>query len=223
MKSSTCQVLVVDGFVPRQTCEEIVRSAGKKRPFDLEVGGGIVDGGKVEAKSLVDKTVRNAQSCPLGSLDPLVNSIMQQIVSELVEPVFGLTVDYWELPQILIYLPGGHYSSHIDGEIVGVNRQRRVLEWQRTADRDVSVVWYLNEEFRGGELEFPRFGLTIRPKTGMVVVFPSTHMYVHAAQPVIDGTRYAIVSWIAAVGTPRVFPTPPPHVLNHASGLTAAD
>ncbi len=53
-------------------------------------------------------------------------------------------------------------------------------EWRRIADRDVSFLFYLNSEFGGGELEFPELGLTIKPKKGMMIAFPSYKEYVQA-------------------------------------------
>jgi hypothetical protein len=46
-------------------------------------------------------------------------------------------------------------------------------------DRDISVVWYLNEDFVGGELVFPLFDLSIRPEAGMIVTFPSNRDRAH--------------------------------------------
>jgi predicted 2-oxoglutarate/Fe(II)-dependent dioxygenase YbiX len=52
---------------------------------------------------------------------------------------------------------------------------------------------YLNDDYEGGELWFPRFNLTIKPKAGDVVVFPSTYIYEHASQDMVSGTKYSVV------------------------------
>lgn len=58
----------------------------------------------------------------------------------------------------------------------------------------ISVVAYLNDDYEGGEIYFPRFdGLTIKPKAGDIVVFPSTFIYEHASQDMISGIKYAVV------------------------------
>jgi hypothetical protein len=56
-----------------------------------------------------------------------------------------------------------------------------------------SIVVYLNDDYEGGELWFPRFDLTIKPKAGDIVVFPSTYIYEHASQDMISGTKYSVV------------------------------
>lgn len=57
----------------------------------------------------------------------------------------------------------------------------------------ISIVVYLNDNYEVGELWFPRFDLTIKPKTGDIVVFPSTYIYEHASQDMISGTKYSVV------------------------------
>ena len=47
----------------------------------------------------------------------------------------------------------------------------------------------------GGELTFPHFGTTVKPKTGSVVIFPSNFPYTHTAHPVEDGVKYSLVTW----------------------------
>ena len=62
--------------------------------------------------------------------------------------------------------------------------------------RRVSTVYYLNDNYTGGEINFPRFGITFKPKANQMIVFPSNFMYNHSVSPVIEGNRYAVVSWL---------------------------
>lgn len=58
----------------------------------------------------------------------------------------------------------------------------------------ISIVVYLNDDYEGGEIWFPRMdNLSIKPKTGDIVVFPSTYIYEHASQDMVSGTKYAVV------------------------------
>ncbi len=99
----------------------------------------------------------------------------------------------------------GTIQPHSDAENWDAGSQR----WVRGIDRDFSVLLYLNEGFEGGGLEFPNFGLRLTPKAGMLVAFPADHRYVHAALPISEGERFVLVSWCAALGTPRVGRAPP--------------
>ncbi|VVG70719.1 Fe(II)-dependent oxygenase [Pandoraea apista] len=62
--------------------------------------------------------------------------------------------------------------------------------------RCVSALLYLNEDYEGGELIFPRLGATHRAKAGELVLFPSE--YLHAVSPVLKGTRYCFVGFFLA-------------------------
>lgn len=57
----------------------------------------------------------------------------------------------------------------------------------------VSIVVYLNDDYEGGEIYFPRFDLSHKPEVGDIVVFPSTYVYEHASQDMISGTKYSVV------------------------------
>ena len=57
----------------------------------------------------------------------------------------------------------------------------------------ISAVIYLNDDYEGGELWFPRFDLDLKPKRGDIAIFPSTFIYEHASKEMIDGTKYAVV------------------------------
>lgn len=80
--------------------------------------------------------------------------------------------------QILKYEGGEEYKAHYDG-----------------LNRSVSVLLYLNDNYEGGELEFPFFKVKIKPQKGMMVLFPSNYAYTHIAHPVTKGTKYCLVTW----------------------------
>jgi predicted 2-oxoglutarate/Fe(II)-dependent dioxygenase YbiX len=203
------RIRIAKKFVARDLCEQIIASVDPDKVFDMSLLN-VQEGGTVENMGRhVDAEVRYTQSANLDAVDDEVNGTMQRIVADLVEPFYEFAIDYWEAPQLLIYPPGGHYLPHVDGEYVYYDTNPQG-EWRRITDRDVSVIWYLNDDFTGGQLTFPDLDVTITPAPGMVVAFPSTHQFFHGALPVESGMRYAIVTWMAAVGTPRVLAQPPP-------------
>lgn len=62
--------------------------------------------------------------------------------------------------------------------------------------RRVSWVYYINDNYTGGEICFPRFNLTYKPAANELIFFPSNYVYNHSVLPVLEGTRYAVVSWL---------------------------
>lgn len=134
-----------------------------------------------------------------------VHVLMRDIFVNQVGRHYGTAVEWFERPELLRYRPGGHYSPHADAE----NWDAVSRGWQRSIDRDFSILLYLNDDFEGGGLEFPNFGLRLTPRAGMLVGFPSDHRYVHSAEPITAGERFVMVCWCAARGTPRVGKSPP--------------
>ena len=110
-----------------------------------------------------------------------------------VAPRYNCQFKSYEPVQFLGYPVGGHYKGHNDGE--HFNYETR--QWEKIMDRDVSFLFYLNDQYGGGELEFYDLGLTIKPKKGMMIAFPSYKDFAHKVHPVTWGHRYTLVSWVA--------------------------
>jgi hypothetical protein len=53
-----------------------------------------------------------------------------------------------------------------------------------------SLVAYVNDDYEGGEIHFPNQNITIKPKAGSLIMFPSQQPYVHEVMPITSGTRY---------------------------------
>lgn len=83
---------------------------------------------------------------------------------------------------LLKYSEGEQYHGHYDG---GTD-----------TGRAISALLYLNDDYEGGELEFPHFDVKIKPQAGMLILFPSNFAYFHIAHPVTKGTKYGLVTWI---------------------------
>lgn len=62
--------------------------------------------------------------------------------------------------------------------------------------RKISMVYYMNDNYSGGEIVFPRFDLQYKPEADEMIMFPSTYVYNHSVLPVVNGIRYAVVSWL---------------------------
>ena len=95
---------------------------------------------------------------------------------------YGLETEWHDQWNILKYGVNQHFMNHVDDHI--------------TFHRRMSIVYYMNDDYEGGEINFPRFNLSIKPKAHDLLVFPSAYVYNHSVSPVTSGTRYAVVSWL---------------------------
>jgi len=101
------------------------------------------------------------------------------------------------------------YSRYMDGHKINKDEYRLetdnipVKKWQEGAnmgphadgydgnkDLAFSLVCYLNENYEGGEISFPGHNITIKPKKGSMIMFPSQTPFIHEVKPIISGDRY---------------------------------
>jgi predicted 2-oxoglutarate/Fe(II)-dependent dioxygenase YbiX len=153
---------------------------------------------------VVNTKIRDTQQVHLPSaIRKKLRSIDDASVRAFINPFYEVEVRDREPSQILHYGVGGHYIPHVDAETlykddIGLDM------WEKTLDRDLSVVYFLNDDFSGGELFFPQLDLLIKPEAGMLVCFPSDHNYIHGVNPVTSGHRYTVVTWMRVNGMPTV-------------------
>jgi hypothetical protein len=83
---------------------------------------------------------------------------------------------------VLKYQTGQEYKQHVDA---GTKN-----------NRIVSMVMYLNDDYEGGNIEFPYLNFNLKPPANSMIFFPSNYIYAHIAHPVTEGTKYAVVQWI---------------------------
>jgi len=128
---------------------------------------------------------RNPELKSEGSAKTLLSSYLDEVLLPFVK---DYQLDHRALAwnsnegwQLLKYGVGQHFVNHVDDS--------------KMFPRTVSMSFYINDNYEGGEIEFPRFGLQIKPEPNQLVMFPSNYVYNHLVYPVTSGTRYAIVGW----------------------------
>jgi hypothetical protein len=89
-------------------------------------------------------------------------------------------ISYFEAVNIVRYGKGEYFKTHTD-------------------DGDpyrctVSAVGYVNDNYEGGEITFPKFKLKYKPQAGDFVIFPSAYAYAHASEAITsDDVKYSLV------------------------------
>ncbi len=81
----------------------------------------------------------------------------------------NITVKKWQV--------GSNMGPHADG-------------YDGNTNLAFSLVAYINDDYEGGEINFPDHNITIKPKKGSLIIFPSQVPFVHEVKTVISGDRY---------------------------------
>ena len=55
---------------------------------------------------------------------------------------------------------------------------------------DIGTVFYINDDYQGGELYFPKQGIEFKPKARAGYFFPGDLNYIHGVRPITSGCRY---------------------------------
>lgn len=182
-------MIIIKEFLSQKECKNITDFADKQPGNRLQV---------MYSDPLTGKRIsrpddsRITDHVNIQGIQNQISTILEKACRNILAPHYDIDIEWYEKPTLLRYGPGGTYGHHSDSENWNPNSQT----WNRFCDRSYSLLLYLNEEFTGGSLYFRNFDFRLTPTMGTLVAFPSDHRYVHRAEPVISGTRYAIVSWI---------------------------
>jgi len=126
---------------------------------------------------------------------------------------FGLSQDealsFYEEDNLLsdiVRRIGYHLSSHYNEEMelktlfhsVMTPGAVNPLHWDNYIENgqdDISTLFYLNEDYVGGELHFPNQNQTIKPEIGTFIFFKGEESLMHEVKEVIQGNRNAFVGF----------------------------
>jgi hypothetical protein len=92
-------------------------------------------------------------------------------------------IEKFESPQLLRYGKEQMFHDHIDDHPAFTRR--------------ISLTYYLNDEYEGGDVEFKRHNLRFKANKNDLLIFPSNFIYNHQVYPVTEGLRYVVVQWMA--------------------------
>lgn len=147
----------------------------------------------------LNKTIRDTSTIPVPFINEVVkdfinfkDAFLKNLSNLFYENLYKVEQDYMSMfdvsfsdhdsYQILKYQKGQKFLNHIDDHT--------------KYHRRISSIYYLNDNYEGGEINFPRFNISYKPEANTMLLFPSAYVYNHYISEVTEGTRYSVVSWI---------------------------
>jgi prolyl 4-hydroxylase len=126
-----------------------------------------------------------------------LNEKIKNIVSEKT----GLPIDYQEGIHIVKYNVGGEYKEHHD--FFPPNTDYYHSQIKKGGQRIYSCLFYLNDDFLGGETHFPKVNYKVKPKLGKLVIWKNLNddlsinsNSLHAGLPVTSGEKWICIIWV---------------------------
>jgi hypothetical protein len=148
-------------------------------------------------RDIVDHTRTNsAASFHLGSADVVHIALQYRMAAAC-----GLPPHNFEGPAVLHYAVGEEIKNHFDFVDPGTPNYASVIEKQ--GERVVTFLVYLNDDYEGGETDFPRLGVRHRGSRGEGLMFvnsrptggPDERM-VHAGLPPVRGEKWIVSQFV---------------------------
>jgi hypothetical protein len=127
--------------------------------------------------------------------------MMGKRMVETAEKLYGLTLVRDQMFLYIVHPKGTYIDPHTDIlDIDNPDYENDTYESQLERfpylwSGHLSILTYLNDEYEGGELYFPELDYAIRPKKGMIIMFPGNLHYVHGVASITEGVRYTLSQW----------------------------
>lgn len=135
----------------------------------------------------VDKTIRDSET---AWIDPAENKVANKMIRKCVSYTDRKPVNSEQL-QVLKYKEGGFYTPHQDAF------------YDEPNPRTVTAIIALNDDYEGGETEFPNLGKKFKLNKGDVLLFNNftdwgyqTPKSLHGGRPVKSGEKWICNLWI---------------------------
>jgi hypothetical protein len=123
----------------------------------------------------------------LDKIDPEISLVIEKLVARLkveVDNFFNVDAKPTS-PAIVRWMPGYKQEPHADKQLQ--NGEPNDFPWY-----DLAGLFYLNDDYEGGELYFKNQGIEFKPKPGAAYFFPGDIGYSHGVKEITSGIRYVI-------------------------------
>ena len=125
----------------------------------------------------------------LDKNDPSIGPVIEGLYARLqpiIEEFFSVKVQPTG-QTIVRWLPGNFQKPHADKELHDGPDAGLPNDFPYY---DIASLFYLNDDYEGGELYFPLQGIQFKPKRGAAYFFPGDMNYIHGITEITSGIRY---------------------------------
>ena len=172
----------VENFITNEEAQEILRVA-KNKFEEVTVLGEPVAGYRV------------AQGAWISDEESAVVSSIKHKISNLV----NLPKENFEQFHVVRYDVGGQYKTHHDYFYLPRDEEA----FSQGGQRVFSALFYLNDDFEGGETDFPKINYRVVPQKNKLLLWRNVDESkkviedsLHAGLPVMSGVKYIGIFWI---------------------------
>jgi hypothetical protein len=188
--SEAPRIRTVASFMSAEECAWMIELGRPKlKPaavYDNEAGGARI------------VSVRTNSAADIG---PLEVDLVSVFLHARMANSLGVPSQWFEPMAILHYEPGQQFEPHVD--FLDPSRPGQAADMNQRGQRVATLLVYLNDDYDGGETEFPRIGYRFKGRTGDALVFANVdasnapdQRTLHAGLPPTRGEKWLLSQWI---------------------------
>lgn len=137
-------------------------------------------GGSTDINNFWYNRVENFKEMPKEIIEILNNIFIN--IKPLVEKKYKIKLKEKEpTTNLTIWRPAMGMHSHIDD-----------ADYKHY---NIAALFYINDNYSGGELYFKNFNHLVKPKENSLIIFPGNEIFEHEVKVVIRGFRYTSNHW----------------------------
>lgn len=182
------RIALVEGCVSKAECDWLIARA-RPRLTRAEVYDTAIGGGRVEE-------ARTNSGAEFGIVH---SDLVLMRLRARIAAIMGLR--RLEASAVLHYAPGQEFKPHFD--FLDSSQPGHAMDMRRRGQRVATFLVYLNDDFEGGETDFPTLGFRYKGKSGDALLFwnvepsgrPDRKTF-HAGLPPTKGEKWLFSQWL---------------------------
>ena len=188
--SDSPRIGVIEGFASREICDWLIAQArprvSRAMVYDMAVGGGRVEEARSNSSVVFD----------------LVHSdIVLMLIRKRIAATAGVLPAGLEATAVLHYAPGQQFEPHVD--FLDPSVSGYAADLAENGQRVATFLVYLNDDYEGGDTDFPEIGWRYRGRKGDALLFWNVdesgapdHRTLHAGMPPTTGEKWLLSQWL---------------------------
>jgi len=174
----------IPNFITHEECDELIKMIDANHTRSSVVVGG------TDRSDITDHRTSST-----SNLDP--NNVIIKSVHKKIADHLNLPINKGESLQGQLYEPGQYFKPHHDF-FSGPAYDMHCLH---SGNRTHTLMIYLNDDFEGGETNFPKISKSFKAEKGKALWWKNmmdgvtVDDMLHEGQPVVSGKKYIVTSW----------------------------
>lgn len=179
----------IEHFIPAGVCNWMImrgRSQLQRARVYADDGGARIDDSRTNSET---------------DFNIVESDIVMLLIRARIAKVLNLPTAVMELTKVLHYRTGQTFAPHYD--FIDPTAPGYAHELATRGQRIATVLVYLNEDYEGGETDFPKLGLRYKGRKGDALLFANVDtnqqpdpQTLHAGLPPTQGEKWLLSQWL---------------------------